>query len=156
MELCQCADAQEENSVCFQLLSMTTSGVPAGTCMWAGRGLPQTPRFCGQLRMLQQGQRCNCSHKVTPGLSPLASCSSWSHRHCKGSRRQTGLCGESLAQGWACVCRTIYIVSCWGPKGRVLDGERACSKGQPARAFGFLTGQKQHSTDPRQMDLTVE
>lgn len=28
--------------------------------------LPQTPRFCGQVRMLQQGQRGNCSHQVIP------------------------------------------------------------------------------------------
>lgn len=72
-----------------------------------------------------------------PSLSLLASCSTWSHRHCRASSRQTGLCGESLAQGWTCLYRTIYIVSCWGPKGRVLDSEWACSKGQPARALGF-------------------
>lgn len=63
MELCQCLEAQEENSVCLQLLSIPTSGVPGGTGIWAP---PQTPRFCGQVRTLQQGQRCNCSHKVTP------------------------------------------------------------------------------------------
>lgn len=59
-------------------------------------------------------------------------------------------CGESSAQGWACLCRTIYIASClrlWGkgPRQWMSLLKRATSQG-----FRVLTERKEYSTKEAQ------